>query len=466
MKVSGARKHRLIETEWPDFGPEPLAAPLVPPEEFAARLDQLRGRMNERRLTHLLVYGDREHFANLAWCTNFDPRFEEAVLILRSDGSHPLLVVGNECESYLPISPLWQRGTLRAERYQPFSLLDQPRDASRTLQEIFGAEGIGAGARVGCAGWKYYGHPHRMDTPSYIVDTVRELAGADQTVDATDLFVHPGYGVRSTCSAAEIAFFEYTNVKASNAMRRVHFALRPGITDHQLLAEARYDGLPLSCHITCKTGPRRVSLASASGNRVERGHTWSANVAYWGSNICRAGWVVERPSALPEPARDYVSAFAGPYFAAMGEWLGGLRPGVPGASLYDAIHARLPFERFGIFLNPGHLIHLDEWVSSPIYAGSPLPIRSGMVLQTDVIPSSPTYFSTRMEDGVAVADDALQQTIREHYPETWARCQARRRFVETTLGIQCPQAVLLLSNMACLVPPYLLRPNTVLALER
>ena len=272
-------RHRLIETEWPDFGPEPLAAPLVPPEEFAARLDQLRGRMDARRLTHLLVYGDREHFANLAWCSNFDPRFEEAVLILRADGSHPLLVVGNECESYLPISPLWRRGTLRAERYQPFSLLDQPRDASRTLQEIFGGEGIGAGARVGCAGWKYYGHPHRMDTPSYIVDTVRELAGVDQTVDATDLFVHPGYGVRSTCSAAEIAFFEYTNVKASNAMRRIHFALRPGITDHQLLAEARYDGLPLSCHITCKTGPHRVSLASASGNLVERGHTWSANVA-------------------------------------------------------------------------------------------------------------------------------------------------------------------------------------------
>lgn len=459
-------RHRLIETDWPDFGPEPLAAPPVPPEEFATRLDQLRARMDARRLTHLLVYGDREHFANLAWISNFDPRFEEAVLILRADGSRPLLVVGNECESYLPISPLWKGGALRAERYQPFSLLDQPRDASRRLQEIFSSEGIGAGATVGCAGWKYYGHPRRMDTPSYIVDTVRELAGVEQTVDATDLFAHPGYGVRSTCSAAEIAFFEYTNVKASLAMQRLHFALRPGITDHQLLAEARYDGLPLSCHITCKTGPHRVSLASASGNVVERGQTWSANIAYWGSNICRAGWLVDHPSELPDRATDYVAAFAGPYFEALCEWLGMLRPGVPGHALYDLIQKRLPFEQFGIFLNPGHLIHLDEWVSSPIYAGSALPIRSGMVLQTDVIPASKTYFSTRMEDGVAVADDALQRQIRERYPATWARCQARRGFVETTLGIECPQEVLLLSNMACLVPPYLLRPTTVLALER
>ena len=461
-----APRHRLIETEWPDFGPEPLAAPPVPPQECAARLDRLRARMEERRLSHLLVYGDREHFANLAWLTNFDPRFEEALLVLRADGSHPLLVVGNECESYLPISPLWKSGALRAERYQPFSLLDQPRDASRSLQDILRSEGIGAGAAVGCAGWKYYGDPHRMDTPSYIVDTVRDLAGADMAVDATDLFVHPAWGLRTTCSAAEIAFFEYTNVKASLAMRRIHFALRPGLTDHQLLAEARYDGLPLSCHITCKAGPHRVSLASASGHVVERGHTWSANVAYWGSNICRAGWVVEGASELPASARDYVPAFAGPYFEAMCEWLGMLQPGVPGAALHDLIHQRLPFERFGIFLNPGHLIHLDEWVSSPIYASSALPIRSGMVLQTDVIPTSTAYFSTRMEDGVAVADARLQAAIGAQYPDTWARCQSRRRFVEATLGIQCPAEVLLLSNMACLVPPYLLRPTTVLALER
>ena len=79
--------------------------------------------------------------------------------------------------------------------------LHQPRDASRSLQNILRSEGIGARAVVGCAGWKYYEDPHRMDTPSYIVDTVRDLAGADLAVDATDLFVHPAWGLRTTCSA-------------------------------------------------------------------------------------------------------------------------------------------------------------------------------------------------------------------------------------------------------------------------
>jgi Rieske Fe-S protein len=59
---------------------------------------------------------------------------------------------------------------------------------------------------------------------------------------------------------------------------------------------------------------------------------------------------------------------------------------------------------FGIFLNPGHQIHLDEWVSSPIAPGSTAPLRSGMAFQVDVIPATGTdYFTTNIEDGVALA---------------------------------------------------------------
>ena len=95
------------------------------------------------------------------------------------------MIVGNECEAYLPISPLFKSGGLRTERFQPFSLLDQPRDGSRSLAEIFRGEKIAAGARVGCVGWKYYGDPHQMDVPSYIVDVLRGIVGFDNVTDAT-----------------------------------------------------------------------------------------------------------------------------------------------------------------------------------------------------------------------------------------------------------------------------------------
>ena len=164
-------------------------------------------------------------------------------------------------------------------------------------------------------------------------------------------------------------------------------------------------------------------------------------------------------------ARDYISAFAGPYFEAMAEWFHHLRIGQPGGVLYRVIQERLPFDKFGIFLNPGHLIHLDEWLSSPIYEGSDISIRSGMVIQTDVIPSSPVYFSTRMEDGVAIVDGALREELQHRFPECYGRRQARRRFVQEVLGISLPEEVLPLSNMACIVPPYLLRPEQIFALQ-
>jgi Xaa-Pro aminopeptidase len=458
-----APAHRLIEAAWPEF-PTAAEPPVPPVEEFQSRIDRLRARMEEQRLSHLVVYGDREHFANLAYLTNFDPRFEEALLVVGPE-SRPLLIVGNECEAYLPISPLFQHGGLRTERYQPFSLLDQPRDRSRSLEDIFRDEKIASGTRVGCVGWKYYRDPHQMDVPSYIVDVLRDIVGFENVTDATKLLVHPNQGLRSNCSAAEIASFEYSNIKASEAMKRIHFALRCGMTDRELVEEARYDGTPLACHLTLKTGPGRISLASPKGSRIEKGHTWSANISFWGSNICRAGWIAEEAGDLPPMTREYVSAFAGPYFEAMAEWFYHLRLGQPGGALYRVIQERLPFDRFGIFLNPGHLIHLDEWVSSPIYDGSDIRIRSGMVIQTDVIPSSPVYFSTRMEDGVAIVDGALREELRRRFPECYQRCQSRRRFVQEILGIALPEEVLPLSNMACIVPPYLLRPEQIFALQ-
>src|SRR5262249_25679330 len=153
-------------------------------------------------------YADREHSANLAWLTGFDPRFEEAVLILRADGK-PLIVVGTECESYLPISPLFREGRLRHERLEPFSLLGIARNHSRQLEEIVRGEGVCAGSRVGCVGWKYFSPVEHalgeraIEIPAFLADTLRGITS--QVVNGTAIFHHPATGLRARCSAAEIA---------------------------------------------------------------------------------------------------------------------------------------------------------------------------------------------------------------------------------------------------------------------
>ena len=94
----------LKEISWPNFGIS-IKPPEIELDELLIRLDKVRIFMDKIGLTHLIVYGDREHFANLMYLTWFDPRFEESILVIKKDGK-PLILVGNECKDYLRISPL------------------------------------------------------------------------------------------------------------------------------------------------------------------------------------------------------------------------------------------------------------------------------------------------------------------------------------------------------------------------
>jgi len=463
------RNYRLIEIDWPEFGDVDVP-PQIEAAEYRAHLAAARREMEQRGLTHLVVYGDREHFANIQYLTGYDPRFEEALLIVRAEGK-PLLLVGNEGEGYLPVSPLYVTGEVRGERYQSFSLIDQPRGASRPLRDILAGEGIGAGSKVGCIGWKYYTEQefpdpaHKLELPAFIVDLLRELAGQEAVVNATDLFMHAGYGLRAKCSVAELAYLEYAGVRASEAMKRMLLGMREGMRDFELVAQMGYTGEPLNCHVTFGTDDNRdKSLSGPVGAILRRGSVFSSNVAYFGSNVCRAGWIAESADDLPADARDYMEAFAGKYFAVMGEWFRLLKIGTTGDTLYRVIADHLP--GFGITLPPGHLIHMDEWLSAPVYAGSTIPIQSGMVMQVDVIPSSSVYFSTRMEDGMAIADAALRAELQAKYPAAYTRCQARRRFMIDTLGFELAEEVLPLSNIPVIVPPFLLKPRQIFALAK
>lgn len=462
---------KLIEIDWPEFGtcckPD---GPTV--AEMLARIEAVRAAMDARGLSHLVVYGDREHFSNLHYLCGFDPRFEEAVLIVRHEAD-PLLLVGNECEGYVSISPLHGAGRLRHELYQSLSLISQPRDSSRELREILAGEGIGTTSQVGCVGFKYFPEhrdaAHSIEIPAYLVDELRELAGFAAVVNATDLLMHPTTGLRSAVTPTEIAYMEYTAILASEGMRSMLLGVREAVerdwTDHDLARLLGYNGEPLNCHITLVTGENRTrGLSGPIGATIRRGDPLASNFGYWGSNICRAGWIAESEADLPAAARDYAEVFAGVYFAAMSEWFELMTIGTPGARIFDLIHERLPDDVFHIGLNPGHLIHTDEWISSPIYAGSEEVLRSGMAMQVDVIPSHDVYFSTRMEDGIILADAMLQAELKAAHPDCFDRCIARRAFLRDTLGIQVPDEVLPTSNIAAIVPPFFLRPERVFAI--
>ncbi len=454
-------KATLRQVTLPDFG-IPESMPVLPDTIFAARLERLRALMTERGHDRLVVYADREHSANLSYLTGFDPRFEEAVLIVGPDGE-PAILVGNECWGMAGAAPL----PMRPHLFQDLSLPGQPRDRSRPLREILTGEGIGAGVRVGVVGWKDYGRRGAMDAPSYLVDELREITGENGSVEnATDLLIGAERGLRVINEADQLAYFEWAACQTSTGVRHLLEGLRPGLTEQEAVRLLEWNGTPLSCHLMLTAGPRAtLGLLSPGDRPIERGDRFTVAFGIWGALNCRAGFVAEGPDDMSPGIGDYVDKLVAPYFETVVEWYESLRVGQTGAVLHEIVERRLGDPFFGIFLNPGHQLHLDEWVNSPIGPDSRVELASGMALQVDIIPATGTdYFTTNIEDGVALADETLRDELAAVYPGAWGRIQARRAFMAESLGIELHPDVLPLSNIPAYLPPYLLRPDLVMTL--
>ncbi len=452
---------RLAHIDLPDFG-MPAERPAIPVSVYRERIRRLRERASAGPWDRLVVYADREHSANLAYLTGFDPRFEEAVLVLGPDRD-PALLVGNECYGPAGAAPV----PLRRHLFQDFSLPGQPRDRSRPLPEILAAEGIGPGSRVGVVGWKRYADPAALDLPAYLVDALRALTGPAGAVgNAIDLLINAAEGLRVVNEVEQLAAFEYAACQTSQGVRRLLFGLRPGMRESEAVRLLEWNGMPLSCHLMLSGGERAsLGLLSPSDRPIRRGDPFTVAFGVWGALNCRAGFVIEDAADLPAGIADYVERLVRPYFEAVAEWYGELRVGQTGAVLQEVVDRRLGDPFFGVSLNPGHQIHLDEWVNSPVWPGSPVELHSGMALQVDIIPATGTeYFTTNIEDGVALADEALRAAFAARYPEAWARIQARRRFMDEALGVRLHPDVLPFSNIPAYLPPFLLSPSRAMTM--
>jgi Creatinase/Prolidase N-terminal domain len=461
VTTTATRRARLADVALPDFG-MPQIEPLLPAWIYADRLERLRSCMEERGYDHLVVWGDREHSANVAYLTGFDPRFEEAVLVIGT-AAHPALLVGNECYGMAQAAPLMTRTI----RFQDLSLPSQPRNASSSLSEIVRDEGITAGRRVGVVGWKTYTSRATIEVPAFLVDELRNATGAAGLVEnATDLLIDAAEGLRVINEVEQLAAFEWAACQTSRGVRNLVTGLRPGMTEREAARLLEWDGTPLSCHLMLTAGPRaRLGLLSPGDRSIGRGDPLTTAFGIWGALNCRAGFVAEDPSELPDGTGDYVDRLVAPYFEAVAEWYGALHVGQVGGVLQAIVDRHLSDPFFGVFLNPGHQLHLDEWVNSPIFPGSTIELRSGMALQCDIIPATGTpYFTTNIEDGLALADGALRAAFAAAFPDAWARIQARRRFMMDALGIELHPDVLPFSNLAAHLPPFLLRPDQAMTI--
>ncbi len=434
----------------PDFG-APDEIPVIPAAVYRARLRQVRERMRAAKLDAVLVYADREHSANLSYCTGFDPRFEEALFILTREGQASLCV-GNECRGI--VSEL----AVPAEILlcQEFSLMGQDRSLSGDLAPLLARAGLRRGMRCGIAGWKTL-MAGRLEVPAYLVDLVAERCGA-RPVNANDLFMHPAHGLRIRNEPEQIAAFEYAATRTSSSVLHVLRALEPGKRCFELATHFDGGGLPDSCHPMLACGPRIPNgMASPGNTKVRKGDFLTCAFGVWGALTCRAGWLQDTPEKLFGTAGRTVLPLIANYLAVVRAWYANVGVGVPAGEVWAAAEARRDASLYRFCVNPGHYLHLDEWVSSPFTRDSSIPLPSGSAIQADIIPV-PHYGAAcvNMEDGLVLADARLRAELLRRYPAMYRRCQARRKFMIAQLGYQLGEDLLPLGNLPGAYFPCLL----------
>ncbi len=437
----------------PDFG-IPLAPPAIPAETLAARCDRLFERAGA---DWVVVYADREHYANIVHLAGFEPRFEEALLLLGSKGRR-ILVTGNESESYAAISPLKGLDVVLA---QSLSLMAQDRTSRPNLAAVLAGAGIASGDSIGLVGWKYLASDEGDGflVPHSIVRSLETSVGPGGTLaDATSLLMHPETGDRATVDADQLAQFEWGAARASAASWRIVNSARPGMAELDLATRFGYAGEPMSCHpmLASATGPAPViGLRSPSARLLRQGDGITTAIGYWGGLSSRA--------ALLDTTNDAFLDIAKAYFTGLLSWYETAAIGVTGGDIHAAVVDTLGRGGLRSMLNPGHLVSYDEWSHSPIRPGSTERIRSGMPFQVDIIPAPlPSGWALNAEDTVVFADAALRQSLRERHPEVAARIDARRAFLAAHLGVALADEILPLSNIPLCVAPFWLRADHLL----
>lgn len=436
--------------------PEKHIVPVMLTEKtIQKRKEKIMQKMAEQQLDTLIIYGDVEHGGNFAYLSGFITRFEEGIIVLHKNGEL-FYLLGNENLK------LAKHARMPGEviHVSHFSLPNQPMNG-QTLLSSFEQAGLTPTKKIGIVGWKLFTNTSEdarqlYDIPAYLIETIEQIVPKSQLCNATNLFIGEG-GVRTTHNANEVAHYEFGASLASAGMLHALNAVDIGISE-MALANCLNQGGQRNNVVTIAATGERFEFANLypTDKKLQLGDKLSLTVGYKGGLQSRSGFVIENENQLPTEQKDYLACIVQPYFTAVCAWLETIHVGMSGGKMDEWIEQILPKSEFGLSLNPGHLTSDEEWMSSPIYPNSEETLKSGMLLQLDIIPSVPNYAGTSAECSVLLADETLQATIQSDYPNLWQRLNDRTNYVREQLGINVSKEIFFTGNIACYLRPFFL----------
>lgn len=440
-----------------------LSPVLLSDQTMAERKQKVLKKMKEKEIDALVIYADLEHGSNFEYLTGFLPRFEEALLVLHQNGD-AYMIMGNE--NLNKVSHARIKATAIHCPY--FSLPNQPMETNLTFSEILKQSKLTYGTTVGVVGWKLFtsnleDNSTLFDLPNYIVEALRTITGK-HLFNATSLFIGED-GVRCTNNVNEIEHYEFGASLASDRILQAMDAVQEGITEMELGGILNAYGQKNSVITIAASGPRFIKAnLYPTDHQVKIGDTISLTVGYKGGLSSRTAYAVENDEQLPIEAKDYIDVVVKPYYRSIVTWLTNIHCGMKGKELYALIEEVLPKQQYHWTLCPGHLCADEEWLSSCIYENSEEKLQSGMILQTDIIPSVPGYAGSNVESTVLLADEELRKTIKEQAPAMWNRMQKRRNYIMHELHIPLSEDIMPMCSTLAYLRPFLMNKEMAMCL--
>ena len=456
---------KLVELDIPEFG-HTINQPEINNEIYENRLKRFKKDLRDNDFSSAVIYADREHFANMHYLSNFDPRFEEALLIINAEDDDNILITGPENQGYSNISKI----KLNRINYPTLGLLSQDRSKKLDIFEILKKNIKNQNKKIGLVGWKYFTKEefddpkHIFDLPHYIIVNINKIFNDfSKLINITSWFNNPNNGYRAINEIDELAYMEYSSCHTSNSIKNVLKNIKEDISEFEAASYYKPIGIPLSCHMMFSTGDRvKLGLSSPSSKIIKLGDPYATAYGVWGALNCRVGWIAKNEKDLPSYSRDYFEKLIIPYCSAVKDWYENISLDSDGGLIFNKVMKKIGDPFFGVELNPGHLIHKDEWLSSPIFKNSDIKFRSRQAIQMDIIPATNSnYFSTNLEDGIFILNKNDKKIFNDKYPQAMERIELRREFMINKLGINLQPEIMPLSNIPAVLSPFILNFNKV-----
>ena len=455
--------YKKVRPPQPDNDRKPV---ILSDKTYEERLNKVLKNMKEFGISSLVIYADKEHGSNFEYLTGFIPRFEEALQIINRDGTS-ILMLGNENYNKTKFARVKSSGV----KVPLFSLPNQPMGDFKAFGEYLRDVKIDDSAKIGFVDWKLLSPEFTENglisaVPHFVIEAFEEKFGKDKLVNATHLYMDPGYGARVTNNAEEIARYEYGASLASDALLAAYDGLAEGVSELEIGNILNRDGQYQSVVTIAAFGDRFVDAnIYPTDKTLCENDKVSLTVAYKGGLSSRAGYAAKDYDNLEKTDPGYLEDVVIPYFMAYNFWLENVRIGKIGGEFYDEFNKIYPQEKYGWELNPGHLTADEEWLSSPFYKGSDRKVQSGMIFQVDFIPSQKGHQGVSAESTVAIADENLRAEIKANHPELWARIEKRRKYMKEELNIILDESLLPMASTLAYLRPFMMDKDTALAVE-